>query len=425
VESAATTVAGTVLSGSTLGRDSSGRITEKTENIGGITSHYAYTYDQLGRLLTVTRDGALLEEYAYDNNGNRISENNVLLGISRTLTHSIEDQTITAGGVTYQHDPDGRLLSRTEGTATTQYAYAGTGELLSVTLPDNRVISYINDALGRRIVKKIDNVVVEKYLWSGLTTLLAVYDGNDTLLQRFEYADDRVPLAMTAAGQRYHLHYDQIGSLRLVTDAFGAILKEIAHDGFGNILSDSNPALTLPLGFAGGLHDRDTGLIRFGHRDYLPELGKWTAKDPIGFAGGDANLYGYVGADPVSWVDPEGLAAMIINLGRPPVTSSYTNPHGPGQQTFQVQPMGTSVTTTHDPDTIIFNDGSVVKIPDGSIIVITDSSVINTYEPSDIEKISPLSQLIDSYMNLPVKFGPRYIHDPAKEFGGPVGRGCK
>jgi len=36
-------------------------------------------------------------------------------------------------------------------------------------------------------------------------------------------------------------------------------------------------------------------IVRFGARDYDPETGRWTAKDPIMFAGGDANLYGYVG----------------------------------------------------------------------------------------------------------------------------------
>jgi RHS repeat-associated protein len=64
-----------------------------------------------------------------------------------------------------------------------------------------------------------------------------------------------------------------------------------------------------PFGYAGGLYDRDTGLVRFGARDYDPETGRWTAKDPIGFAGGDTNLYGYVANDPVNWVDPLGLQA--------------------------------------------------------------------------------------------------------------------
>ena len=78
------------------------------------------------------------------------------------------------------------------------------------------------------------------------------------------------------------------------------------YDEFGNVLTDTNPGFQ-PFGFAGGVYDGDTGLVRFGARDYDPETGRWTAKDPIGFAGGDANLYGYVLNDPVNFVDPLGL----------------------------------------------------------------------------------------------------------------------
>jgi len=63
----------------------------------------------------------------------------------------------------------------------------------------------------------------------------------------------------------------------------------------------------VPFGFAGGLYDEDTKLIRFGYRDYDSYTGKWTAKDPILFAGGDSNLYGYVLNDPVNLVDVDGL----------------------------------------------------------------------------------------------------------------------
>ena len=81
-------------------------------------------------------------------------------------------------------------------------------------------------------------------------------------------------------------------------------------DSFENIIADSNPGFTVPFGFAGGLHDRETGLVRFGFRDYDPDIGRWTAKDPIGFAGGDTDLYGYCLSDPVSFVDPMGLVEV-------------------------------------------------------------------------------------------------------------------
>ncbi|KZZ45425.1 hypothetical protein A3759_31175 [Thalassolituus sp. HI0120] len=60
------------------------------------------------------------------------------------------------------------------------------------------------------------------------------------------------------------------------------------------------------------MQDTDTGLIRFGYRDYDPETGRWTARDPIGFAGGDTNLYGYVLSDPINLVDPNGEAAWAV-----------------------------------------------------------------------------------------------------------------
>jgi RHS repeat-associated protein len=120
-----------------------------------------------------------------------------------------------------------------------------------------------------------------------------------------------MPVAMKMGGATYYLSYDQVGSPRLVADGSGNVVKRISYDSFGNILEDTNPSFTIPFGFAGGLHDRDTGLVRFGFRDYDPEVGRWTAKDPIGFAGGDTDLYGYVLNNPVNWSDPFGLDVTV------------------------------------------------------------------------------------------------------------------
>ncbi len=213
---------------------------------------------------------------------------------------------LTAGDASYQYDLDGFLTAKTKGTEITTYDYSSRGELLGVTLPDGRNIEYVHDPLGRRIAKKVGDDIVEKYLWQGLTRLLAVYDGADNLLMRFEYADARMPFAMTMGGALYYLAYDQVGTLKAVADSSGNVIKRIEYDTFGNIISDSNAAFAVPFGFAGGLYDRDTGLVRFGYRDYDPETGRWTAKDPIGFAGGDTDLYGYCVNDPINLIDPTG-----------------------------------------------------------------------------------------------------------------------
>jgi RHS repeat-associated protein len=71
------------------------------------------------------------------------------------------------------------------------------------------------------------------------------------------------------------------------------------------VVLDTNPGFQ-PFGFAGGLHDRDTGLVRFGARDYDPVTGRWTTRDPKGFGGGDTNLYRYAHGDPVNRIDTTG-----------------------------------------------------------------------------------------------------------------------
>ncbi len=154
----------------------------------------------------------------------------------------------------------------------------------------------------------VDEVVTEKYLWQGRTQLLAVYNADGSLKSRFLYSDARMPVAMETGGQTYYLACDQVGSLRAVADASGTMVKSVTYDSFGNVLEDSNEALAVPFGFAGGLYDADTGLVRFGFRDYDAEVGKWTAKDSIGFGGGDSDLYGYCGENPISLISAPGRA---------------------------------------------------------------------------------------------------------------------
>jgi RHS repeat-associated protein len=117
-----------------------------------------------------------------------------------------------------------------------------------------------------------------------------------------------VPEYMIKAGVTYKIISDHLGSPRLVVNAqTGVIVQRMDYDEFGLISQDTNPGFQ-PFGFAGGLYDVDTGLTRFGARDYDAFTGRWTNKDPIRFAGGDANLYGYVLGDPVQFIDPAGLA---------------------------------------------------------------------------------------------------------------------
>jgi RHS repeat-associated protein len=120
---------------------------------------------------------------------------------------------------------------------------------------------------------------------------------------------------MIKSGVTYRILSDHLGSPRLVIDtATGTIAQQMDYDEFGIVTNDTNPGFQ-PFGFAGGLYDQQTKLVRFGARDYDPQIGRWTAKDPILFAGGDTNLYGYVLNDPINFIDPNGLWTVGLGFG--------------------------------------------------------------------------------------------------------------
>ena len=54
------------------------------------------------------------------------------------------------------------------------------------------------------------------------------------------------------------------------------------------------------------------GLDNHGFRYYDAEIGRYTTRDPIGYAGGTLNVYGYVGNNPINFMDPLGLAETDI-----------------------------------------------------------------------------------------------------------------
>jgi RHS repeat-associated protein len=135
---------------------------------------------------------------------------------------------------------------------------------------------------------------------------IAALDGSNNVVSRFVYADGiNVPAYMIKAWVTYRIITDHLGSPRLVIDAAnGSVAQRLDYDEFGNVVLDTNPGFQ-PFGFAGGLYDPDTKLTRYGLRDYDPETGRWTTKDPGGFASG-ANPYVYADNAPVNLVDRLG-----------------------------------------------------------------------------------------------------------------------
>ena len=177
-----------------------------------------------------------------------------------------------------------------------------------MTLPGGTQIEYLLDGQERRIGKKVNGTLVQGFLYQDGLRPIAELDGTGNVVSRFVYASRvNVPAYMVKGGATYRIIADHLGSPRLVIDiATGQITQRMDYDEFGRVTLDTNPGFQ-PFGFAGGLYDQQTGLVHFGAREYDPETGRWTTKDPIGFAGGDGNLYAYVDNDPVNNVDLEGL----------------------------------------------------------------------------------------------------------------------
>jgi len=217
---------------------------------------------------------------------------------------------ISYGDYAYAYTDNGELAVKTNTItgSTTTYQYDVFGNLMSVTLPDSTLIEYVIDGVGRRIGKKVDDVLVQRFLYKDQLNPVVELDESGNVVSRFVYGSRfHVPDYMIKGGNTYRLVSDHLGSPRIVIDTItGQIVQRIEYDEFGNILSDTNPGFQ-PFGFAGGIYDQDTKIVRFGAREYDPTIGRWTAKDPILFAGGDTNLYGYVLNDPVNFVDPWGL----------------------------------------------------------------------------------------------------------------------
>jgi RHS repeat-associated protein len=156
----------------------------------------------------------------------------------------------------------------------------------------------------------VNGSLVQGFLYENQLEPVAELDGGGNLVSRFVYCGcgaGNIPQYMLKNGVTYRIIADHLGSPRLVVDSTtGVILQRMDYDEFGTVILDTNPGFQ-PFGFAGGIYDRDTGLTRHGARDYDPETGQWTAKDPIRFVGKETNLYGYVLQDPVNLTDSNGL----------------------------------------------------------------------------------------------------------------------
>ncbi len=279
-------------------RDNLGRISQRTEVLQGVTTVWVYSYDLAGRLSRVDRNGTLFESYTYDANDNRLSVTRPSGTTSATFDN--QDRILANGTTTFTHDSNGDLLTRTDGFGTTVFDFDTTGQLVSLTKPNGQFIGYELDATNKRAVKRINSIVQRKWLYASGLLPVAEYDSSDNLTTVFNGG------YVVKNGTSYRLLRDHLGSVRLVVDAStGVVAQRLSYSPWGEVLEDTNPGFQ-PFGFAGGQYDPDTGLVRFGTREYDAILGRWVTKDEAGLDGGP-NLYRYCSCNPINLFDPTGF----------------------------------------------------------------------------------------------------------------------
>jgi RHS repeat-associated protein len=294
-------------------RDNAGRVTGATETINGVSSTLAYTYDSIGRLSLVVRDGVPTAAYGYDRNANRLSATYASGSVS--ATYDVQDRIITYGSAQYKYSPAGSVSEKTVGSDTTRYTFDGLGQLRSVRLPNGTVVSYLYDGGGRRVGKRINGTLVQGFLYGGDRHPVAELDGSGVVVRQFVYGTrPDVPDLILQGGTTYRIIADPVGSVRFVVNTqSGALVQQVDYDAFGRVIQNSAPNVQ-PFGFAGGIVDSEVGLVQLGLRFYESETGRWISRDPILFDGATPNLYSYAGSDPINASDRTGTIFAFLTL---------------------------------------------------------------------------------------------------------------
>ena len=297
-----------------FGYDASNQlVNERRADVPGY--NVTYVYDGAGNRL-VKNDGGALTTYSYGSGNRLLSE---VTG-SAVTTYSYDangNQTlINAGGAltTYAWDGENRLSKVTEpdGTVeTSEYSHEGLRRKKSVTSPSN--VTTITNLVwdGQSPVQERDenNLLLANYTWAP-ETWNGSWSGGELMDVLLLERRASTPGDMANGVSRYHGE-DPSYNTRLLIEPGGNVSDRFAYKAFGEVWNHLGSGVT-PFLFGGALgYFYDAAKRTYVRaRVYDPITGRWISVDPIGFEGGDDNLFGFVGNDPVNWVDPMGLQVV-------------------------------------------------------------------------------------------------------------------
>ncbi|MEE9328370.1 MAG: RHS repeat-associated core domain-containing protein [Cocleimonas sp.] len=183
--------------------------------------------------------------------------------------------------------------------------------------PNNQILS-VNGLLIRGS-GRVDNIKLsglEQPPVLSTTKIDYIYDQAGRLISEtssqsqkdYIYFDGQ-PIAMIETGQVYYYHNNHLGSPEVMTDNNQNIVWQASYTPYGEA-SISTEIVTNNIRLPGQYFDAESGLHYNYFRYYDSSVGRYVTSDPIGLAGG-INTYGYVGGNPVNFVDPTGEFAQV------------------------------------------------------------------------------------------------------------------
>ncbi len=185
--------------------------------------------------------------------------------------------------------------------------------------------------LGRRMSKTIGSIATsflgacpERMRRNGLNPVQELQAGAPSANLLTGLGIDEYFRRTDASGASSYLT-DALGSTLALANPAGGLATSYTYDPFGSTTVSGSS--TNPFQFTGREND-GTGLYYYRARYYSSTAERFIAQDPLGFGGGDANIYAYAFNSPIDYIDPTGFDAIIWgNTGAAldPITSGPTN----------------------------------------------------------------------------------------------------
>jgi len=278
--------------------DANDLLTEMTDSVFGKKQHQFDAEDRITQVISSHLDC----NYSYDAHGNLLNAG------KRNYQYNLLDQITTGADIDCRYDDLGNLVEWRENGAITRYYYNGQNQLIRVELPDDRIAEYEYDALGRRLVKRVDGITTT-YTWWNWQIIAEDIDGAEPshIDYLFLPGTHRL-LAMRVDGQTYYAQTDHLDSPIRLFDSSGHVVWAAEPHGFEFIQTITQ--VRQPFRFAGQYFDEETGLYYNWNRYYDPKTGRYISPDPLFFEE-RTNLYLYAANNPVRFVDPTGLIAFL------------------------------------------------------------------------------------------------------------------